>query len=92
MTDWVVYIVQCMDKSFYTGITTDIQRRIIEHNSDGKGARYTRSRQPVKLVFQQTFESRSLACKQEYVIKQLSRDQKIKLIADSQADLLATRK
>lgn len=86
MAKWAVYIVQCIDKSFYTGITTDIQRRISEHNSDAKGARYTRSRRPVKLVFQQSFESRSLASKQEYVIKQLSRDQKAKLIAHRQED------
>ena len=78
---WLVYIVECADKSFYTGITIDIQRRLREHNSDTKGARYTRMRRPVKLVFQQPFENRSQASKQEHSIKQLNRKQKAKLIA-----------
>lgn len=78
---WWVYIVECADNSFYTGITTDIQRRLNEHNSDTKGARYTRMRRPVKLVFQQSFEDRSQSSKQEHSIKQLSRKQKAKLIA-----------
>ena len=78
---WLVYILKCADNSFYTGITTDINRRLSEHNSDSKGARYTRTRRPVKLVFQQFFENRSLASKKEYAIKQLNRKQKAELIA-----------
>ena len=80
MIKWQVYIVECADRSFYTGITTDIQRRLTEHNSDKKGARYTRTRRPVKLVFEQSFKSRSTALKRESAIKQLSRKQKAELI------------
>lgn len=78
---WLVYIVECADNSFYTGITTDIQRRLNEHNSEAKGARYTRMRRPVKLVFQQAVENRSQASKHEHSIKQLNRKQKVDLIA-----------
>lgn len=87
MGRWTVYIVKCTDQSLYTGVTTDLQRRLLEHNGDFKGARYTRHRRPVKLVFEQTFENRSLACKQEYAIKRLSRQGKKKLIASSRNDL-----
>lgn len=86
MSDWRVYIVECADSSFYTGITTDIQRRIEEHNSDTGGARYTRMRRPVKLVFEQRFKNRSTASKRESEIKKLSRKQKASLIADSCSD------
>lgn len=81
MSKWRVYIVECVDKTFYTGITTDTQRRLEEHNSDTGGARYTRMRRPVKLVFEQSFLNRSMACKREFEIKQLSRKQKAALIA-----------
>ena len=81
--DWFVYMVECADKSLYTGITTDIERRLIEHNSDDKGARYTRMRRPVKLVYTQTYNSRSLASKRECAIKKLNRRQKQILIAES---------
>ena len=81
MSKWFVYILECADKSFYTGITTDINRRLAEHNSDAKGARYTRMHRPVELVFRQSFANRSQASKQEYKIKQLSRKQKQDLIS-----------
>ena len=51
MKDWYVYLVRCSDNSIYTGITVDIERRVIEHNTSKKGAKYTRTRQPVKLVY-----------------------------------------
>ncbi len=81
MNDWFVYIVRCADDSLYTGITKDVDRRIHEHNSDNKlGAKYTRARLPVVLVYQETCESRSVATKREIEIKQLSRtDKKILL-------------
>ncbi len=87
---WFVYILRCADNSLYTGITTDVQRRVQEHNSlqeingvikkGKKGARYTRTRQPVKLVYQETIESRSAASKRERVIKQLKKSGKEALL------------
>lgn len=77
---WHVYIVECVDGSLYTGITIDIDRRVLEHNSNKKGAKYTRNKRPVKLIISFDFESRSLASKEEYRIKKLTRENKIKLI------------
>ena len=74
-----VYILECADSTLYTGWTTDIQKRLKAHNT-GKGAKYTRSRRPVKLVYTETFESKSDALRREYQIKQLSRVQKLSLI------------
>jgi len=76
---WHVYIILCSDNSFYTGITTDIGRRINEHNS-GKAASYTRGRRPVKLFYQESCRSRSEALKREFQIKSLSQKEKIALI------------
>ncbi len=76
--EWYVYILQCSDHSLYTGITNDINRRIKQHNA-GKGAKYTRIRRPVKLAAFFFAENRSLAAKEEYRIKQLSRPEKLKL-------------
>lgn len=73
------YLVKCRDNSLYCGWTNDIDNRVEKHNQ-GKGAKYTRSRRPVKLVYYETFETRSLAQKRECVIKKLSRKQKLKLI------------
>ncbi|MCK8826709.1 GIY-YIG nuclease family protein [Natroniella acetigena] len=74
-----VYIVQCSDDTLYTGYTTDVNRRIKEHNQ-GKGAKYTRGRGPVKLCYTEDYTTRSQAQKREYIIKQLTRQQKLKLI------------
>ncbi len=79
--DWYVYMVLCSDNSIYTGITTDIERRIEQHNSKIGGARYTRSRKPVKLVYVEQTDNRSSAAKQEYRLKQLSAKQKRSLIS-----------
>ena len=76
---WYVYIISCSDNSLYTGITTDIPRRLDEHNS-GKGGNYTRDRRPVKLVHKETCLTRSLALKREFRIKCLVRDKKLALI------------
>ena len=75
------YILLCADSTLYTGITTDLDRRMIEHNTDNqKWAKYTRVRRPVELVYSEQYTTRSEACKREYAIKQLPRDEKLKLI------------
>ncbi len=77
---WYVYIVECCDKSLYTGITTDVERRVKEHNGSKKGAKYTRTRRPVRLVKHWEFENRRQAIKEEIRIKKLKKSDKIKLI------------
>ena len=77
---YFVYIVRCSDDTLYTGIAKDLQKRIEEHNSSGKGAKYTKARRPVTLVYSETAEDRSSASKREYIIKKLSRTQKLELI------------
>ena len=77
-----VYIVKCSDETLYTGITKDINRRLLEHNSSPKGSKYTRSRRPVNLVYLEYFGTRSDAAKEESRIKKLSRQEKIKLISN----------
>lgn len=74
-----VYILECGDGSLYTGWTTDVEERVKTHNS-GQGAKYTRSRLPVKLVYYEEVEDRSAALKREAAIKKLTRDKKIELI------------
>lgn len=79
---WFVYILRCGDDSFYTGIATDVARRLEEHQSQSpKGAKYTRGRSPLTLVYQQEIGTRSEASKEELRIKSLSRKQKLALIA-----------
>lgn len=78
---WYVYIVQCSDDSLYTGISTDIDRRILEHNNSKKGAKYTKTRRPVNLVYSEQHTDRSEASKREYYIKKLTRKDKLNLIA-----------
>ena len=79
--EWWIYIVACSDESLYTGITTDRERRIAEHNDSKKGAKYTRNRRPVDLVYSEMHPDRSTASKREYEIKKLSRAEKLKLIS-----------
>ena len=74
-----LYMLQCKDNSLYTGITTDLARRVKEHNSSKLGAKYTRARRPVKLVYSKEFETRSEALIEEARIKKLARVEKIKL-------------
>ncbi|MDF2504669.1 GIY-YIG nuclease family protein [Clostridium sp.] len=74
-----VYILKCSDGTLYTGYTNDLKNRLMVHNS-GKGAKYTRGRLPVKIVYFETFKTKSEATKREYYIKQLSRVKKLKLI------------
>lgn len=77
---YYTYIVECADQTFYTGITTDLERRIQEHNENDRGAKYTRTRRPVKLVFSCQFKSRSAATKEELRIKSLSKKEKKALV------------
>ena len=82
-----VYILRCADDTLYTGWTTDVQKRLIVHNS-GKGAKYTRSRLPVELVYTEEFDDKIEAQKREYAIKQLTRAEKESLIeCDSDEDI-----
>ncbi len=81
MSCWSVYIVRCADASLYTGIAKDLVRRIDEHNrSDQLGAKYTRGRRPVMLVYHESTPSRGEAARREYEIKRLKREAKEALI------------
>ena len=81
--NWYVYIVQCSDNTYYTGITTDIKRRVKEHNSAKGGAKYTRPRKPVTLIYHEPHESRSTAASREYQIKQFTLKKKKLLINEN---------
>lgn len=75
---WHIYIVECCDGSLYTGITNDLEKRLIAHNT-GKGAKYTSARRPVKLIYSEGVANRSEASKREIAIKRLNREAKKKL-------------
>ena len=78
MPSWFVYILRCADGTLYTGVTTDPERRLREHNAGGTlGARYTRARRPVEMVHQESAGSRSEACRRETAIKKLTRQAKL---------------
>ena len=77
---WHIYILQCKDKTFYTGITTNLKRRIKEHNFSKLRAKYTKGRRPVKLVYSSVKKNKSSALKEEYRIKKLSRGEKIEAV------------
>ena len=77
---YFVYIIKCNDETLYTGIATNVERRIYEHNYTSKGAKYTRNRRPVELLYSEECEDRSSATKREYCIKKLSRLNKLQLI------------
>ncbi len=81
MPGWYVYIVKCSDNTLYTGITTDLDRRLDEHNNDERlAAAYTRCRRPVTLVYTEKQDSRSAASKREYRIRRMTRARKQTLI------------
>ncbi|MCU0663784.1 MAG: GIY-YIG nuclease family protein [Myxococcota bacterium] len=84
MTQWFVYVLRCGDGTLYTGITTELERRLREHN-DGVGARYTGSRRPLALAYFELAISRSSAAKREAQIKKMSRPRKLELIASLKA-------
>lgn len=75
-----VYILRCCDDTLYTGITTDLVRRVAEHNTSPVGAKYTRARRPVTLVYSRRFRTRSNALREEARVKRLSRAEKLSLI------------
>ena len=77
---YYLYILKCADKTLYTGITTDLKRRVVEHNCSKLGARYTSSRRPVKVVYSKKFKNRSGASKEEARIKSLNKSKKLELI------------
>ena len=74
--DWFMYVVECADGTYYTGITTELARRLHEHNHSSRGAKYTRSRRPVDLIFWECHANRSLVSKAEARFKKMSRSQK----------------
>ena len=76
---WYVYIIRCKDSKLYTGITTNIARRLDEHNS-GHGGRFTKFRKPVKLVYSKKVHNRSSALKKEAAIRKLKRSEKLALV------------
>ena len=76
-----IYIVECKDKSLYTGWTNDVEARVKAHN-EGKGAKYTKTRRPVKLVYTEEFATKQEATKREFAIKKLTREKKLKLIQE----------
>jgi putative endonuclease len=81
MTKYFVYILRCSDNTFYIGKTTDIEKRLRKHNGEiSGGAKYTRSRRPVNLVYSEEYPTLTEALKREYILKQLSRSEKKKLI------------
>lgn len=79
--NWYVYIVRCSDNTFYTGVARDLARRIQQHNQGNAGAKYTRARRPVELVYQEKAADRSSAQQREYRIRKLSVAEKRQLIA-----------
>ena len=78
---WYVYILRCGDGTLYTGTTDDVERRLAAHRS-GKGAKYTRGRGPLELVYTEELSDKSAALKREYAVKQLRREEKEKLICE----------
>lgn len=79
---WYVYLLRCADDTLYAGCTTDPQRRLEQHNA-GRGAKYTRARRPVTLVYVEQAENHSQALRREAALKRLSRKEKLALIAAS---------
>jgi putative endonuclease len=77
--NWYVYIIRCSDSTFYCGATNNVTRRVNEHNK-GRGAKYTKYRRPVRLLYFETFATKSEALKREYAVKQLTREEKDTLI------------
>jgi len=77
---WFVYILRCKDKSLYTGVTNDLDKRVLAHNESPAGAKYTKGRRPVVLVYKEAITNRSEAQKREAEIKNLSRKDKLVLI------------
>ena len=90
--NWYVYILECADGTLYTGVTTDIQRRLKQHNEASLGAKYTRARLPVTLAYKEKLQNRSDAQLREAAIKKLSRNEKFLLISTSNKNTKRTKK
>jgi putative endonuclease len=82
MSAWFVYVVRCSDGSLYTGITNNIKKRILEHNYGTRGAKYTKSRRPVRLLYKRECDSRSHALKEEWAFKKLKKTEKERIIKE----------
>lgn len=91
MSDWYLYIIRCRDDTLYTGISTDVDRRFSQHQSEGyAGSRYLKGRGPLSLVFKEKLGSRSLALKAEHRVKKMTKARKEKLIKDQVWQLSST--
>ena len=82
--EWFLYVLLCADGTYYTGVTTDIKRRLHEHNTRCCGSKYTRSRRPVELLYSVSYDNRSEVQKAEHKFKKLTRKQKEAIIYESQ--------
>lgn len=82
MADWYVYLVRCADASLYCGVSTNVEKRVDTHNFSSRGAKYTRSRRPVTLVYSKKVGTKSAALKEEYRIKKMSKINKEEMIAN----------
>jgi len=80
--NWLVYIIRGSDDSFYTGVTTDVERRFSEHADGKRGARYFNGRKPLEVVYTEAGHDRSSACRREAEIKRMSRSEKILLVGE----------
>jgi putative endonuclease len=80
---YYLYILECADKTLYTGLAGNLEKRLKEHNESRRGAKYTRSRRPVKIVYSKKFKTHSASAKEEIRIKGLSRKEKLKLIKNT---------
>ena len=77
---WYIYILECADKTLYTGSTNDLEKRVIAHNTLKTGAKYTKARRPVKLIYSEKFRTKSKAMKREWEIKGMGREGKLMLV------------
>jgi len=82
-SSWYFYVLLCSDGSYYAGVTTDVDRRLHEHNNTKRGAKYTRARRPVELIITERFQTRSSAQKAEIYFKKLTRKEKEAIINES---------
>ena len=87
-TVWWVYLLRCNDNSLYAGVTTDIHRRVDEHNNSKLGAKYTRAKRPVSLAYLEEADDKSSACKREYQIRHLTKVKKEQLVSKYNQKLL----
>jgi len=83
MDKWFMYVVRCADGSLYAGVTKNLKRRILEHNYGMRGAKYTRSRRPVEVVYKEECDDHSDALKKEWAFKKLSKTRKERRVAES---------